>query len=448
MVILATVLGGSSHPAETNRWLITIASLAMFALGFADDLRPLGAKRKLAGQVLIATAVYFGGIHITQFQNPLTGTYYSLGVGAWLATVTWLVAFTNLINLIDGIDGLAAGICLMLMGLLLYVGWQSGAFFSVVCAAGICGALLGFLRYNFPPATIYLGDGGAYFLGFLAGILSMVHSQKGTVAAALLAPIFVLALPIVDVALAILRRAIKGLPLLRPDRRHLHHRLAEAGLSRTRIVLGFYGCTLFFLLLAFGVFVSKGRWLPILFGLGCAVLLCSARVFSFSREWFAVGKTLGNSLELRKQIRYALSLSHWLQLEAERSSSPEELWADFGFAVKKLGFSAVTLTAHGVRRQWTDRAPASPDTARTGNRSRRELSEGCSLEFTAPEARLEEGAFNLLSELAAESWIKASSRWQDVHQLPLFFSEPPRAAAEPARLVPLPLVGAKEPGRA
>jgi UDP-GlcNAc:undecaprenyl-phosphate GlcNAc-1-phosphate transferase len=440
--IIAFALNPQGKHSSSERLVVVAASLAMFSLGFVDDLKALGAKRKLLGQILIACAVYFAGIQITQFRDPVTGTALHLGVFACPITVFWLVAFTNLVNLIDGVDGLAAGICLMLMGLLFYVASQSALVFSLVITAGMCGALLGFLCYNFPPAKIYLGDGGAYFLGFLAGMLSMTHSQKGTVAAALLAPLFVLALPIVDVALAILRRGIKGLPLFRPDRRHLHHRLAEAGLSRTRIVLGFYGCTLFFLVLALGVCLSKGKWLPILFGIGCAVLLISARSFSFSREWFAIGKMLGNSLEIRKQVRYALTLSAWIELEAERSRSAEDLWTDFGFAVRKLGFTAVTLTTPDGRKHlnWTGNIKRHPS-----HRRSRDLGDNSWLEFAAPTAEFELHPFELMSDLAAETWIKACRCWEQAHQCPLRFNQPARTAPEPEQQVQFPLLRGDAP---
>ena len=149
---------------------------------------------------------------------------------------------TNLVNLIDGIDGLAAGICLMLTVLLMDPQASGTAIPLMVC--GVAGSLLGFLVFNFPPAKIYMGDGGAYFLGFPIGELTISNSHKGTVAAALVAPLFVLALPILDVSLAIMRRGLKGLPLFRADRRHIHHRLLEMGLSRRRAVIAMYSpCT-------------------------------------------------------------------------------------------------------------------------------------------------------------------------------------------------------------
>src|SRR5450759_776789 len=210
---------------------------------------------------------------------------------------------TNLINLIDGIDGLAGGICLMLMLLLTYVG--NGTASVLFIAAGMVGALLGFLWFNFPPARIYMGDSGAYFLGFLIGSITIFSSQKGTIFAALIAPLFVLALPILDMALAILRRGSRGLPLFRADRGHIHHRLLETGLSRRKIVLGLYGFTAFFLLLGFMAFWGRGQHLTLLLGISVLVVLLAAGKFTFSREWFAIGRLLGNSLEARSEIQYA-----------------------------------------------------------------------------------------------------------------------------------------------
>jgi UDP-N-acetylmuramyl pentapeptide phosphotransferase/UDP-N-acetylglucosamine-1-phosphate transferase len=197
--------------------VIVLSSLAMFGLGLWDDLRKLGAKFKLLAQIGIASAVYLCNIRIDIFHEPFTGADWQLGAFGYVATVLWLVSLTNLINLIDGIDGLAGGIGLMLMLLMANLGVTDHLDFCALLAFGVAGALLGFLKYNYPPARIYMGDGGAYFLGFLIGILSIVNSNKGTVAAALIAPAFALALPIVDVSLAILRRGARGLPVFLPD---------------------------------------------------------------------------------------------------------------------------------------------------------------------------------------------------------------------------------------
>jgi UDP-GlcNAc:undecaprenyl-phosphate GlcNAc-1-phosphate transferase len=338
------------HPA------ILLGCLAMFAIGFMDDVKPLGARKKLAGQVLIALAVCLFGVGIQTFKIPFTGHVIQLGPWGVFFTVLWLVAITNLINLVDGIDGLAAGIALMLMVLLGYVGHETGNFELLI--AGMGGALLGFLRYNFPPARIYMGDGGAYFLGFQIGVLSLLGSHKGEVLGALAAPLFVLALPMLDTCLAILRRGLRGLPLFRPDRRHLHHHLLDTGMSHRKVVLLFYAGTLVFLVMGMAADGSRGRQVPILFGLMVLLLLLGAGRFKFSRRWFAIGRMVENSLNMRREIEYAVCLSRWLALEGRRGRGVENLWQTLALAADKLGFASVKLTLADGERVWL--RPAAP----------------------------------------------------------------------------------------
>lgn len=401
--------------------IIAGGALAMFAVGFWDDLQPLGARRKLVAQILVALGVYGLGLRIDTVSNPFTQGQIDLGSWGALATVIWLVAMTNLINLIDGIDGLAGGICLMLMGLLVYVQHSLDAFPMISC--GMMGALLGFLVFNFPPAKIYLGDGGAYFLGFLIGELTITSSHKGTVAAALIAPLFVLALPILDVSLAILRRGLRGLPLFRPDRSHIHHRLLEMGLSRRTAVLGMYCFTLVFLALGFAAFGAQGRWLPVFAGAGILIVLLAAGKLSFSREWFAVGHVVGNSLRMREEIAYTIALSRWLTLEARRVQTVEEFWGLFVFSVERLGFTAVSVEVDDGKREW--RRPGSHPAEELKTQYDLMASGGGLIEFRAtpgqpippdmsrsPENPApcigEERAFQVISELLAEAWLKAS----------------------------------------
>jgi UDP-GlcNAc:undecaprenyl-phosphate GlcNAc-1-phosphate transferase len=185
--VLITVLYPENSDLRHERRVILVGSLAMFALGFWDDIVPIGAKKKLAGQILIALGVCCFGLGIQKFKIPFSEHIIDLHGWGILVTVAWLVFITNLINLVDGVDGLAGGICLMLMSLLAYQGNSTLQF----VAAGMVGALLAFLWFNFPPARIYLGDGGAYFLGFQIGMLSIASSQKGTIIAAQVAPLYV-----------------------------------------------------------------------------------------------------------------------------------------------------------------------------------------------------------------------------------------------------------------
>jgi UDP-GlcNAc:undecaprenyl-phosphate GlcNAc-1-phosphate transferase len=419
--ILIAALWPEERERMPERSAVLISSLAMFALGFWDDLKPLGAKRKLAGQILIAMAVCALGIGIQRFKIPFTETIIELRGWGVLITVLWLVGMTNLINLIDGADGLAGGICLMLMTLLTYVGHQSASFELLV--AGMAGALLGFLRFNFPPARIYLGDGGAYFLGFQIGLFAILSSHKGTVLAALAAPLFVLALPILDTALAILRRGLRGLPIFRPDRRHIHHHLLSMGLSRRKVVLYLYGVTLVFLLMDFAAFWSHGGLIPVLLGLATLVLLLCAGKLRFSRDWFAVGRVVGNSLEMREEIHYTLSLMKWLALEGGRRNSGEELWSDLVFAAQRLGYSSVKMTLADGQRGWEQSNGGAPthlvvqvlEGGRLGTLELQapycateadpaQLSQDCEKSFCpcVSDARV----FEIVSELLAEGWVK------------------------------------------
>ena len=425
------------HRAKTpGRTVVLISSLAMFALGFRDDLKPLGAKRKLLGQILIAGAVCLFGIGIERFKIPFGTTIIELGGWGVLLTILWLVGMTNLINLIDGVDGLAGGICLMLMALLAYVGHQSGSFELLV--AGMAGALLGFLWFNFPPARIYLGDGGAYFLGFQIGLFAILSSHKGTVFAALVAPLFVLALPIVDTALAILRRGLRGLPIFRPDRQHIHHHLLDTGFSRRKVVLYLYAVTLIFLAMGFAAFWSRGHLVPVLLGLATLILLLCAGRLHFSRHWFAVGRMVGNSLEMRQEIHYALTLMRWLALEGGRRNSAEELYSDLVFAAQRLGYSSVKLTLADGQRVWDQT---------NGGQSTRTVVEVLhggdfgTLELKAPACGIgsdsapwtqecgrsfcpcvsDERVFEIVSELVAEGWVNAVSKFKNGDRTPLRF---------------------------
>ncbi|MCX6922294.1 MAG: MraY family glycosyltransferase [Verrucomicrobia bacterium] len=371
-----------------HRPVVILSSLAMFALGFWDDLKPLGAKRKLAGQILIAIAVSFSGIGIERLTIPFTATPLELGGWGVCLTILWLVGMTNLINLIDGVDGLAGGISLMLMVLLAIVAHQAGTYALLI--SGMAGALLGFLCFNFPPARIYLGDGGAYFLGFQIGLYSIVSSHKGTVFAALVAP----------------------------------HRLLQIGFSRRKVVLTFYAVTLIFLALAFAAYWSRGNFIPLLLGIGVLILLFCASMFRFSQNWFAVGRVLGNSLQMRQEVHYALALMRWVELEGSRCHSVEEIWKDFLFAAQRLGFNSVKVSlADGVR-VWEPANSCLPMQSVV-----RVLQNGGlgTLELKAytctPSARLgqpgdpcgkslcpcvaNEQVFEIVSELLAEGWVNA-----------------------------------------
>lgn len=417
--------------SDPTAWAALVGGLAIFGLGLWDDLFTLRARVKLLGQVAVALGVCFSGAVIDRFKNPLSGEIYELG---WLGvpvTVFWLIAMMNLINLSDGFDGLAGGIGFMVMSLLAYVGLKSGISFTVLMAVGMAGALLAFLFHNFPPAKIYMGDGGAYLLGFQIGVLAIFSSHKGEVAVAMLAPMMALALPIADVSLAILRRGLRGLPIFRPDRKHIHHRLSQLGLSPLKVVLILYGLSLLFLLMGFAVLWSGGRLLPLLAGLSVLVVAVVLRYLGWVRNWFNVAGLIGSANKSRRRVRYALVLAEWLEMEAELADHPATLWQQFVFCARRLDLRRVVLRSGNDELRWE----APPSSAQTDMEEVHDVpfGGGFELRLAASSQRLDRRTFQLTAELVAEAWLRALRRWRATHIRDWNLAE---AAASPGNASP------------
>lgn len=313
------------------------------------------------------------------------------------------------------------------MALLAWVGMATeNGFYSLVCV-GTLGGLLGFLRYNFPPAKVYLGDGGAYFLGFLIGLLSIQTSNKGTVVAALAAPAIALALPIIDTTLAILRRGFKGLPLFRPDLDHIHHRLMRRGFSRTRAVLVLYGFSVVALGFAIVGFIWSGQHLPLFAGCAAVVLIGLLSSFGLIPRLCSSFSLMRAYWRLRGHSRYALCLSQWLQLEAERCRSVECLWKEYEFVTRKLQFCEVSLKLRGEQRSWRV-FPGAEATLRRSHYfpGEREMF----LEFFSHPDAMTLHQFEHVTELAAEAWLQAVVRWEQAKQEKAAFTS---GAVDPTR---------------
>ncbi len=232
---------------------VVLAAGAIFAVGLIDDIRDMSAPAKMAGQVLAASILYFLGVTMQEFKIPLAGFYVLTPGIIPLITAFWVIALTNAVNFIDGLDGLAAGIVaigsgalaiygLRLMGLGLIPTDNVGPLVAVI-ACGIC---LGFLPFNFHPARLFMGDAGAHFLGLLMAASTMViggRVQAPTSGvtyfffAPLFIPFFILGVPIVDLAFAFIRRTARGTGFHTPDKEHIHHRLIRLGHGPRRSVL-------------------------------------------------------------------------------------------------------------------------------------------------------------------------------------------------------------------
>lgn len=209
-------------------------------MGAWDDVRELSAGKQLLVEVICALIVIPFGVRIEFLTDPFhPGHMIYLGLWTYPLTVLWIVGVTNAINMIDGMDGLAAGICAIAAMTLALMALQSSQPALALLAASLCGSLLGFLRYNFNPAKIFMG-GGAPFVGFTLAAISAVGAFKVAAAMAIAVPILILGVPIFDTAFVVARRFMRGKPIYQADQSHLHHRLLARGFSQRQTVLILY----------------------------------------------------------------------------------------------------------------------------------------------------------------------------------------------------------------
>jgi UDP-N-acetylmuramyl pentapeptide phosphotransferase/UDP-N-acetylglucosamine-1-phosphate transferase len=265
-------------------WTTLAGALCYFAIGLADDLFALPPLPRLAGQVAVAIAVWSQGVRIGSIDLPqlLGGGDTVLVLPEPLslaATLIWLVGITNAINWLDGLDGLAAGVSGIAAVGLLSVSFSLHQPAAGLLAAALAGACLGFLRHNFNPARIFMGDGGSYFLGFTLAAISIVGPAKGLTSVSLLLPLLILSLPLADMSAVIMGRLSEGRSPFYPDRRHLHHRLLRAGFSHRRTVVLIYAFTQWLAALALVVANAEMRflWLALATAVLIAVVVVSRR---------------------------------------------------------------------------------------------------------------------------------------------------------------------------
>ena len=257
------------HAAFSLKTLLTIllpASL-VFLLGVYDDIHGVGPYFKFSVQGVAATMLYLGGLKIVNIP-VLFGDIRLPWIVGWAFTVLWVLAITNAFNLIDGLDGLAAGSALFSTLVAFVVALLNGYSLVTVMTIALAGAILGFLRFNFNPATIFLGDSGSLFIGFVLSALALQGAQKAPTIVAVAIPVVSFGLPILETALSIVRRLISGRPVFTADREHIHHKLLQHGMTHRQVVILLYGVSAIFALLSLFLLWPTGSSL----GLVLAVL--------------------------------------------------------------------------------------------------------------------------------------------------------------------------------
>lgn len=328
--IFAALIAGLSlmmqrYELDWSRWWpLILCNTLIFGVGIADDLRPLGAKTKLAGQVGAALILFALGVSVDMLSNPFGEGAISLGWFSLPLTVLWLVAIPNIVNLIDGMDGLATGFGLFLSLTLAFVGYLSKQIDVFYVSLVMAGALAGFLIFNFPPAKIFLGDGGAYLVGFFVASVSLLTANKGSIIAALLVVMVALGVPILDTLFAILRRAIRGVPIFRADAEHIHHRLILLGYSKGQALVALYAVCLALSLVGISILLTKGLALPVAGAVLFVLAMGAARYLGYVRTWKGIRKQMQVAFLRRREIEYVNAHTRLLELEVEKCQTPEE----------------------------------------------------------------------------------------------------------------------------
>ncbi len=326
-------------------WKLVPAVLVIFVTGLVDDLLGLRPWQKLASQFLAAGSACWAGLGFAGFAG------YALP--SWLAvplTLLWLAACANAFNLIDGLDGLAAGAALIAALTMLAASLMLGHPGLAVVSATLAGSLLGFLCYNFHSASIFLGDCGSLTLGFLLGCCAIVWTNEGATIGAAAAPALALSVPLIDTTLAVVRRALRRRPLFGPDRNHIHHRLLAQGWSPRRVVLVLHAACALAAVLSVAMSVAGYPWTVVL-----AVLYSLAVWLGVQRLGYVELRVAGRLVGPTRLLRAASAEIRLRSLEEAlaRSESLDQCWDAICDACRDLGFACASMRIEGeLREAW------------------------------------------------------------------------------------------------
>ena len=312
------------------------ASGVIFGVGLLDDLVGLKPWQKLLGQVLAAALAIFFGVRLSTIHMPVLGI---------LASMIWLICCTNAVNLIDGMDGLATGVSLLSTLTTLVVALMFGRYGLALATAPLAGALLAFLRYNFSPASVFLGDCGSLTIGFMLGCFGLVWTQHTESLVGLAAPLMALALPLTDVGLAVVRRFLRNAPLFQGDRGHIHHRVLALGFSTSRAALILYGACCASATMALVVTMNSRRlgW-PVLVIFLAMVALGIKRLGYIE---FSAARRLLSRSSLRRAVHEEIQMEE-LRAALADARSVEGCWHVVRVSCRELRFASAHLKVAGT----------------------------------------------------------------------------------------------------
>jgi UDP-GlcNAc:undecaprenyl-phosphate GlcNAc-1-phosphate transferase len=319
--------------------LLLLPCTVVLLLGVVDDLSGTVPWQKLLIQVIAAGLVWWAGFRIEGF--PVLGMKFHSQVLSFLLTEFWIVAVTNSFNLIDGLDGLAAGIALFVTVSVFIVSFLQAST-PLVCILTIilAGSLLGFLRFNFVPATIFLGDTGSLFLGFVLATLAMYTSQKSTTLLAIVVPYVAFGVPLLDMSMAVVRRFLTRRPVFKADHEHIHHRMLAKTHSTVMTVLSIYAMASVFTLGSIVIIRATGNLLTLV----ALIIVLSAWFLGRHVEYEELAEVnvyVGRGLLAQRQILANQILIRKAAKRLRNELNPEEIWQTLTATLEALGFDGV-----------------------------------------------------------------------------------------------------------
>ena len=338
-------------PALPHIWQLCLAAFLVFATGLTDDLIGLNPRWKLAEQILAAGMAYMAGIQIHLFPGSWFDQFLSIPV-----TLLWIVGCTNAFNLIDGMDGVAAGVGLFATITVLISALMSQNLQLALVTVPLVGALLGFLRYNFNPASVFLGDCGSLLIGFLLGCYAILWSHKSATLLGMTAPLMAMSIPLLDVGLSIIRRFLRHQPIFGADRGHIHHKLLDRGLTPRRAAILLYlasGLAAAFSLLQSAVLNEFQGLIIVLF---CVAAWIGIQNLGYAE--FGVARQVFMKGNLRRVIDGYTRLQK-LETALASAESHDDLWGVLVNGSREFGFTGIQITYMGESRE--SEVDSSPD---------------------------------------------------------------------------------------
>jgi UDP-GlcNAc:undecaprenyl-phosphate GlcNAc-1-phosphate transferase len=318
VLFLDNAIGDRFRSIQTQIITLLGAAFFIFLVGFIDDVRGVRVRYKLMAQIAAATAMCMAGgrIESLNFANLFT---LQFGLFSFPLTILWIISITNAVNLIDGLDGLAAGICAIACMVIAVFALVCGDSFLAVMMLALTGSLSGFLFFNFNPAQVFIGDCGSMFLGFVLGSVSVICAMKTGTMVSLALPAVCLGLPIFDTAFSILRRYLGRWAITSPDRGHLHHRLLDMGLRHRHVVIIMYAVTALAAGMGMFMMITRGSGTLIIFFCVLLLLLLAFRAVGAVRFRETIARIKYNKAISKEALDNG---GKWFQMQPKRKVFP------------------------------------------------------------------------------------------------------------------------------